>query len=509
MVGADDRQPEHAPDQRRGHPRRTRRAQVQHLVAALGQRLDHRRQRRHAHAQPRVERNVDLGHRAQPPVDVRIGPDHLDLEARHAALADLVERVRHAVHPADAVGHQRDPDRLALAARELVLLAPEEGRRRRVGNGRDAGGEDVLGGGAERVDVARGGEDALDRPLESALVAAPRTPLQRRVGEAVGLQELEQVGRAHPQVDRVEPGAQQGAAVLRAEVAADRAAAGVALGHHALDHPQDRARVRRLVGLAAAERADRQRHRRVRPLGRRALVAVGLHAPAAQVREELARAGRERGLGPGAPDVHARVIVAAADADAAVGLDVDRRGMVELRGARAVAHLPDLEELRQPAPVARQQRRLDGVERMRQRGRDLVLVQVLRDHLDVVGVRLQPRVIVRRDPVTEDVHGLRFATEARGQFLRHEDVRPVGDLENAVDRVVVGDRDEVHPAALGQRVDLLGRRRTLRQAERALDAELRDLGCRGVAVEVRAAGGHEPENRLSLQAFCDQRATKK
>ncbi len=164
-------------------------------------------------------------------------------------------------------------------------------------------------------------------------------------------------------------------------------------------------------------------------------------------------------------------------------------------------------QLREPAPVARRQRRLDGVERVRQRARDLVRAQVLRDHLDVVGVRLQPRVVVGRDAVTQHVHGLRFAAEPRRQLLGDEDVRPVRDRQDTVDRVVIGDRHEVHPAALGQGVDLLGRRRALGQAQGALDAELGHLGCRGVAVEVRAAGGHEAENRVRLQGFCDQPAT--
>ena len=60
-----------------------------------------------------------------------------------------------------------------------------------------------------------------------------------------------------------------------------------------------------------------------------------------------------RGLGEGAADVDAGVVVGAADAGAAVGLDVDRGGEVELAGAGAVADLPDREELGQAAAVAR------------------------------------------------------------------------------------------------------------------------------------------------------------
>ena len=255
--------------------------------------------------------------------------------------------------------------------------------------------------------------------------------------------------------------------------------------------------VRRRVALAGAERADRDRHRRVRPLGRRALVAARARAPRAQVREELLRRGGGGGLGPGAADVDAGMVVGAADAGAAARLVVDPGGLVELRRAGAVADLPGAEQLGQPRRWRGGQRRGDLVEGVRERARDPVGVQVLRHRLDVAGQLLQPRVVVGRDAEAEHVHGLRLAREARGQLLGDEHVRPVGDLQDAVDRVVIGDRHEVHPAPLGERVDLLGRRGALGQAERALDAELGDLRCGGVAVEV-GPRGHAPQ--IGLQS---------
>ena len=65
--------------------------------------------------------------------------------------------------------------------------------------------------------------------------------------------------------------------------------------------------------------------------------------------------------------------------------------------------------------------------------------------------------------------------------------RQVGDRQRAGDRVVVGDRHEVHPAALGELVDLFGRRGALGQVQRALDAELRQLRGRRVDMHVCAA----------------------
>jgi hypothetical protein len=93
------------------------------------------------------------------------------------------------------------------------------------------------------------------------------------------------------------------------------------------------------------------------------------------------------------------------------------------------------------------------------------------------------------DAVAEDVDRLGLALEPRRQLLGDEDVGAVGDLLDAGDRVVIGDRHEVHPATLGQLVDLFGRRRALGQPERALDPELRELRGGRVAVQVDPARG--------------------
>ena len=103
-----------------------------------------------------------------------------------------------------------------------------------------------------------------------------------------------------------------------------------------------------------------------------------------------------------------------------------------------------------------------GVERMGQGGRDPVPVQVLSARLDVIVVGLEPLVVGGSDPVAEDVDRLGLALEAHGQFLGDEGVVQVRDRLRARDRVVVGDGDEVHPLALGQFVNLFGRRGALR-----------------------------------------------
>ena len=395
------------------------------------------------------------------------------------------------MHAADAVGDERDASRLAVACDELALLAPQERRRRRV---RDHGHARL----PQRAEVRRPrvGHDPPDRAGELALVLAPGAAEQVGVAEVVLLQVREQFRRGEVEAERVEPGAQQRAGVLGLEVRSDRAAAQVALEQHALGDRQHRARVRRGVAALAAER---------------------LRAARADVGEELVGRGGVRRLGPRAADVDPRVVVGPANARAAVRLDVHGGGEVQLTGARAVAHLPHVEELGEAPAVARRQRRLDGVERVRQRARDPVLVQVGGAGLDIAAVGLQPLVVAARDPEAEEVDGLRLSLEPRGQLLRDEDARIVRDLLDAGDGVVIGDRHEVHPATVGELQHLLGRRGAFRQAERALHAELRALGRGRVTVQVGPGGaveshrcslgrcrGVEAKIHLQMRASCDR-----
>src|ERR1019366_7739974 len=108
--------------------------------------------------------------------------------------------------------------------------------------------------------------------------------------------------------------------------------------------------------------------------------------------------------------------------------------------------------------------------------------------LDVTAVSLQPLVVLAGDPVAEHVHRLGLATEVGGQLLRDEHVWTARDREHAVDRVVIGDRDEVHAPALGQLVNLLRWGGTLRQTERPLYAELGDLRGGGMTVHIDPRG---------------------
>jgi hypothetical protein len=112
-------------------------------------------------------------------------------------------------------------------------------------------------------------------------------------------------------------------------------------------------------------------------------------------------------------------------------------------------------------------------------------VQVGGAGLEVAGVRLQEGVVVPVDSVTEDVDRLLLAGEPRGQLLGDEDVVAIGDLEAAIDRVVIGDGHEVHTPALGQLIDLLRRCRAFGEPHAPLNSELCHLRRGRVAMHVR------------------------
>ncbi len=124
---------------------------------------------------------------------------------------------------------------------------------------------------------------------------------------------------------------------------------------------------------------------------------------------------------------------------------------------------------------------------MCQRGCDLAGVQVFGAGLDAVVVSLKPFVVLRRDPVAEDVDRLGLSLEVDGQLLGDEHVGKVRKGKHPVDRVVVGDRDEVHAPALGELVDLAGLGGALGQCQGALNPQLRQLRRRRVHVHIDPA----------------------
>jgi hypothetical protein len=390
------------------------------------------------------------------------------------------------VHRLDPVGDQRHPGPLAAAARELRLLGPEEDGRGRVGHRRHQRLEEP----AERRSRVAAGDGLRavgDRGPQAAVVDAAGATVEVGVGEAVRLQMLDQLPAAQLDPRGTQPAVEQQAGVVGTDVGGDLALPGGALAHRPLGDLQHRGRIWSTPCRGrSVERqgAGGEHDRGVRPLGGAALRAEGLGPAGAQVAQKLFRRGCRGRLGEGAPDVHAGVIVGAADSCAAVRLDVDDGGSVQLRRSRAVADLPDREELGEAAALPPGQRRGHVVEGVRESAGNPVLVKVCGAGLEIAGVGLQPLVVPGIDPVTEDVHRLGLAGEAGGQLLGDEAVGTAGQLEAAVDRVVVGDGHEVHPAPLRQLVDLPRRGGALGQAKRALDSETRELRGGGMAMQI-------------------------
>ena len=187
------------------------------VVAPLGQRLDDRRHARHADLETAVEGDIDLGDRAQAPVDVGVGADHLDLEPGHPAIADLLDRVGDAVHPAESVGDQRDPRSIAVAAGQLELFAAQEGSRGRVGNRGQAGVEQPECPAREielRATVGHRDELSDDLP-QLAFVDPPGAAEQIRMAQLSLLEQLEEAVLVDVELHRAEPSPQHRAGVLR------------------------------------------------------------------------------------------------------------------------------------------------------------------------------------------------------------------------------------------------------------------------------------------------------
>ena len=437
VVAADQRQPERACEQRSGDSRRARRADVHRVEVALGERLHRRGEAWHADLQARVVGHVELAHSGEAPVDVGVGRHHLDLEARHPALADLLDRAGDAVHRADPVGDDRHARALAVRGgartRELRLLVCQERRRGGVWDRGYAALEQAGRGGAHLAVLPGGAHGLLDGRAQLALVQAARAAVEVGVAEVVLLHVFDQAALVEVvELDRRQPRAQQAARIRWCDVGACGSLPGVALAQHPLHHCHHTPGVgglRIAFAVPATERARRQRDRRVGPLRGTALFASGRHTSHAHVHQELLWGRGGRRLGPGASDVDAGVIVAAADAGAVERLDVHGSRAVELARASAVAGLPDLEQLGEPAAVAGRERRPHRVVGVGQRACDLQVVQVHRAQLHVAAVGLQPFVVLGRDSVAEDVHRLGLAAEVGGQLLGDEHVGALGDRE--------------------------------------------------------------------------------
>ena len=243
-----------------------------------------------------------------------------------------------------------------------------------------------------------------------------------------------------------QPGAQQRARVVRPEVAA------VAARSARRPRPS---RARRSAaprpGRAARPSSPRPSARTASAIAACAHLAAEPWSPNAPTRPARTWArnssgvAAERRLRPRAPDVDAGVVVGAADAGAAVRVDVDRGRQVELARRARRCGPPRSGTARRAGAggarsAARRRRRTGARARTRSRAR--------------AGTRRRSRRRRRAPAATRGASGVipRHSTctacgSPRKRAVSSSDTNTsgsVGDLEDAGDRVVVGDRHEVH-----------------------------------------------------------------
>ena len=315
MVAAHQRQPERAGDEHARDPGGAGRADVDRVEGAVGERLHGGGQAGDADREAGVVGHVDLGDGGQAQVDLGVGADDLDLEAGHAALADLFDRARDAVHRADPVGEDRHARRLAVVAVDRARRAWRarwRGRRRR---GRRGSRRCSSRTGPRRRSSTSASPVAARTATSTAARSLRSCRRQARRKRPEWLKSSACISSISPRSSRWSSSTAESHARSRQRASAGERSAPVApwraspsrSSRWTMSAPCAGPGARTLLAIRRGpERARGQGDRRVRPLRGAALLAVRGDAAGAHVREELGgRRGGGRG-GEGAPDVNAR-----------------------------------------------------------------------------------------------------------------------------------------------------------------------------------------------------------
>ncbi len=262
-----------------------------------------------------------------------------------------------------------------------------------------------------------------------------------------------------------------------------------------------------------------QRLEGARELERGTGLAAGVRLAGAQELEILDGRRRRCGLRPGGRDVEAAVVVAAAHARLAPGLGVrgldsvavgearDERGRqrVEHRGeelggariARAVDQLETAEEQQALLELRDRQPVVDPEERVGEGVREPSFPEPGDQRGEVPAQRLDLPMVGLVDAPDQDVDRRAILEKLCRHFARNEDAGQVGDLERAVDRVVVGEGHEVHPPVARDPVDVVGLGEALRRAD-PLEVPLAGaVGALAVDVQVAATDHLRPPGRVA------------
>jgi hypothetical protein len=159
---------------------------------------------------------------------------------------------------------------------------------------------------------------------------------------------------------------------------------------------------------------------------------------------------------------------------------------------RAVAHLQGRHRLEQPEVHVERRRRAIEMEQMIEREKDPRFAQPRRHVEHVPPEPLHIGVQPLGHPVDPQVHFEVAVRQPARHLLADDDVRgvrsPIEQFERAVDRVMVGDRDQIHSTRFRQPIHRLRPRVTVAGAEKRHVPIL--LRMAGVDVHVGAKRGH-------------------
>ena len=165
------------------------------------------------------------------------------------------------------------------------------------------------------------------------------------------------------------------------------------------------------------------------------------------------------------------------------------RRLSEQRITQPVDCFEMTEKQNQPFPVIHRKAFVDRPERMRHGVRDALLLEVARQLVDIAPQPLDLRVLRLGETPSENMDLHIVLGEKRRDFLAEKCSGLAGDLQTSVDRVVVGERDEVEALFFQRPVKRLRRGATGRKIHFAQQPV---RGPRAVTrVEMKIGSGHE------------------
>lgn len=97
---------------------------------------------------------------------------------------------------------------------------------------------------------------------------------------------------------------------------------------------------------------------------------------------------------------------------------------------------------------------VDGIQRMGRDGQDLRLAQVACQVEDVLAQPLDFAVLGLVDVQSQHMDLAAAVWKVGGDLFADEDIAQMGDLEGALDAVMIGNRDMAHAPALGDLIEL-------------------------------------------------------